>query len=114
MNNSSSSNTSTNTLKCTCQIQIRLRKPIPAPVYLYYRIDNMYQNYMTYSISKDDYQLFGRTLDGNSELCGSVYTKWDQNQSIAPCGMIANSMFNDSFLLNRIIYYYKEKGDGKC
>lgn len=73
-----------------------------APVYFYYGLKNFYQNHRRYVKSRDDYQLLGNKIAPsslNSEC--APYDKTNDTQ-YAPCGAIANSLFNDTFsVVNR-------------
>lgn len=86
--------------KCTCNLQIDIEELYPAPVYLYYGLTNFYQNHRRYVKSRDDNQLLGNTVDSNT--ISSECKPFASNGSLvyAPCGAIANSLFNDSFTLN--------------
>lgn len=61
-------------------------------VYLYYGLNNFYQNHRRYVKSRDDYQLLGRLSDNPSSDCDPF--RINNNKPIAPCGAIANSLFN--------------------
>ncbi|MEQ2181819.1 hypothetical protein GOODEAATRI_015462 [Goodea atripinnis] len=63
-------------------------------VFMYYGLSNFYQNHRRYVKSRDDSQLNGneKSLEEPSKEC-EPYAKHD-NKPIAPCGAIANSMFN--------------------
>ncbi|KAJ6223414.1 hypothetical protein RDWZM_001959 [Blomia tropicalis] len=84
--------------KCQCRNILEIDRIIPSPVFLYYRIGRMYQNYMQYSSSIDEMQMIGH-LKGSSDLCGKNLTYGQDGKPILPCGMIANSFFNDTFQL---------------
>ncbi|CAH8614601.1 unnamed protein product [Dicrocoelium dendriticum] len=67
-------------------------------VYLYYGLSNFFQNHRRYILSKDDAQLLGGT-GPLSEDC-EPYRLNPQKIPYAPCGAIAMSLFNDTFVLN--------------
>ncbi|CAK5081802.1 unnamed protein product [Meloidogyne enterolobii] len=71
-------------------------------VYFYYELENYYQNHRRYMRSRNDLQMLGR-LDEVSDCSPFDYL---DGTKIAPCGAIANSMFNDTFTL-------KEKYTGR-
>ncbi|RXM93385.1 Cell cycle control protein 50B [Acipenser ruthenus] len=73
---------------------------IEGPVFMYYGLTNYYQNYRKYGISRDDDQLFGNidSLKSPANFC-SPYQMGAKQMPIAPCGAIANSLFNDTFRL---------------
>ncbi|RUP43260.1 CDC50/LEM3 family, partial [Jimgerdemannia flammicorona] len=79
-----------------CAIEFFLPQPLKAPVFLYYRLTNFFQNHRRYVKSFDASQLKGEavgagTLDTSCAPLGS-------NDSVPyyPCGLIANSIFNDT------------------
>ncbi|KAH0619500.1 hypothetical protein JD844_000162 [Phrynosoma platyrhinos] len=76
----------------------------PAPVCLYYQLSNYYQNNRRYSVSRDNEQLSGDSwaLQNPITEC-QPYQKNTSGYPIAPCGSIANSLFNDTFSLYRIL-----------
>ena len=63
-----------------------------APVYMYYSLTNYYQNHRRYVKSRDDYQLRGYSYSLSSDCAPFVYD--NSSRPYAPCGAIANSMFN--------------------
>ncbi|KAG0164850.1 hypothetical protein DFQ28_011625 [Apophysomyces sp. BC1034] len=105
-----------------CTIEFSIPMPLNAPVYLYYKLTNFYQNHRKYVKSLNYNQLHGdvMTRDEANSSCFPVGV--DPNGKMYyPCGLIANSMFNDSFtnltLLNppggsvsNQTYQFDEKG----
>ena len=82
-----------------CQIQFEIPNQIGPPVFLYYRLTNFFQNHRRYVKSLDTNQLLGQsvpnsTISGGS--CDPLRLNSD-NKTYYPCGLIANSLFNDSF-----------------
>lgn len=60
---------------------------------MYYGLTNYYQNHRRYVKSRDDEQLLGRlSVMPSSDCTPFGYT--DDGKPIAPCGAIANSLFN--------------------
>ncbi|XP_067938407.1 cell cycle control protein 50A-like [Watersipora subatra] len=86
-------------IKCTCNITFALDTPFEGDVYMYYGLDNFYQNHRRYVKSRDDNQLRGNEipLNGLDDDCSPYKTIGDKQ--IAPCGAIANSLFNDTLTL---------------
>uniref|UniRef100_A0A5S6QX09 Cell cycle control protein 50A n=1 Tax=Trichuris muris TaxID=70415 RepID=A0A5S6QX09_TRIMR len=82
---------------CRCAIHFKLTENIQSPVYLYYGLNGFYQNHRRYVRSRDDIQLLGDPKHVSSDCAPYQYVG---NVPIAPCGAIANSLFNDTFLLN--------------
>lgn len=82
-----------------CSIQFEIENEIGPPVLLYYRLTNFYQNHRRYVKSEDPEQLQG-TFRSNSSISGSDCDplKLDsKGKAYYPCGLIANSVFNDTF-----------------
>lgn len=80
-----------------CQLQFEVPNTIKKPVYVYYKLTNFYQNHRKYVQSFDRKQINGKAvkyedLDTNCEPLRNINGK-----AIYPCGLIANSMFNDTF-----------------
>ncbi|XP_078368787.1 cell cycle control protein 50A-like isoform X2 [Oculina patagonica] len=88
----------TNTGKtCVCTVQFSLSQEFKGDVYMYYGLSNFYQNHRRYVRSRDDLQLHGQLNGKVSSDCDPFGTFNDT--PIAPCGAIANSLFNDTFKL---------------
>ncbi|XP_045132373.1 cell cycle control protein 50A-like isoform X1 [Portunus trituberculatus] len=85
------------TLDCTCQVNFTITEPFVKTVYLYYGLDNFYQNHRRYVKSRDDNQLLGKEITSPSNDCNPF--GMNDGKIYAPCGAIANSMFNDSLTL---------------
>lgn len=49
----------TGALYCKHTMKIDIPKLMKAPVYMYYKLDNFYQNHRRYASSRNDYQLAG-------------------------------------------------------
>lgn len=60
---------------------------------MYYGLSNFYQNHRRYVKSRDDNQLLGNLDTSPSSDCAPFH-KDDAGKYIAPCGAIANSLFN--------------------
>nr|AAH56764.1 Transmembrane protein 30C [Danio rerio] len=85
---------------CTCSVNFYVPRPFPGDVFFYYGLRNFHQNLRRYMDSRDDAQMVGRkkNLKAPSSYCAPFH--YDANGvPIAPCGAVANSMFNDSFTL---------------
>lgn len=81
-----------------CKIEFNSPVDIQPPIYFYYRLTNFYQNHRKYVESYDLGQLKGLAVakDSLSDNCKPL--KVDSNDKIIyPCGLIANSYFNDLF-----------------
>jgi len=88
-----------------CYLNISIPEKMSAPVYMYYRLQNYYQNHRRYVKSRSDAQLRGESVTSYSALSdcdpwiseGGVKTNPEYFYN--PCGLIAKSVFNDTFLL---------------
>ncbi|KAK2850308.1 hypothetical protein Q7C36_009091 [Tachysurus vachellii] len=88
------------TTMCNCVVNFNIPKMFLGDVFFYYGLINFHQNLRRYMDSRDDAQLVGRknSLKAPSSYCEPF--AYDSNGvPIAPCGAVANSMFNDSFTL---------------
>lgn len=90
-------------LPCKCSETIELRQDFRREIYAYYGLSNFYQNHRRYVKSRDDVQLLGNPKSTSSDCEPFAMDKdpLDNNKlkPIAPCGAIANSLFNDTFKL---------------
>ncbi|KAM0801152.1 CDC50 family protein-like protein [Usnea florida] len=80
-----------------CSLQFTIPSNLKPPVLFYYRLTNFYQNHRRYVKSLDSDQLQGDAVHNNSlGSCKPLDT--DHNgKPYWPCGLIANSLFNDTF-----------------
>ncbi|KAF6365512.1 transmembrane protein 30A [Rhinolophus ferrumequinum] len=90
---------SPNVTSCICAINFTLEQSFEGNVFMYYGLSNFYQNHRRYVKSRDDSQLNGDSsaLLNPSKEC-EPYRR-NEDKPIAPCGAIANSMFNDTLEL---------------
>ncbi|KIV98958.1 uncharacterized protein PV09_09293 [Verruconis gallopava] len=81
-----------------CRIQFDIESDLSPPVFLYYRMTNFYQNHRRYVKSYDPGQLAGAAKSASS-ISGTDCAPLDvqDGKPIYPCGLIANSIFNDTF-----------------
>ena len=80
-----------------CSLQFNIPDNLKPPVLFYYRLTNFYQNHRRYVKSLDSDQLKGAAISNNSlGACTPLDTDHD-GKPYWPCGLIANSIFNDSF-----------------
>ena len=69
-------------------------------VFIYYGLTNFYQNHRRYVKSRDDKQLYGDLSNQNEDCAPFLKGVGEQDGKIyAPCGAIANSLFNDTIVL---------------
>ena len=89
---------------CVCSASIQLSKNFDAPVYLYYGLQNFYQNHRRYVKSRDDNQLLGNIGSLSSDCSPYDHPSGNSSYSYAPCGAIANSLFNGECLEKEYIF----------
>ncbi|AMD21094.1 HEL187Wp [Eremothecium sinecaudum] len=86
----------------SCQLRFKTPYDIENPIYVSYLIENFYANHRRYVLSFNEDQLKGKRVSVE-EVQNSVgincrpLSTDEQGQLYYPCGLIANSMFNDSF-----------------
>ncbi|XP_031620078.1 cell cycle control protein 50A [Contarinia nasturtii] len=81
---------------CKCRINFTLDKDFIGDVYMYYGLTNFYQNHRRYVKSRDDDQLLGKLSETDVSSDCDPFSKTSDGRPIAPCGAIANSLFNDT------------------
>ncbi|XP_035533006.1 transmembrane protein 30C [Morone saxatilis] len=98
------------TVQSTQEIKLDYTLLFQGDVFFYYGLKNFHQNLRRYMDSRDDGQMVGRkrNLKNPSSYC-SPFTKDQNGLPIAPCGAVANSIFNDSFSLT----YHDSRGSVK-
>jgi len=87
----------------SCNLSITVTKDMSAPVYVYYELDNFYQNHRRYVKSRSDSQLRGDSVSSSSldTACKpEAFLRGDKTQVINPCGLIAWSYFNDTYAMS--------------
>lgn len=89
----------------TCQIKMKVpddAKTMEPPILVHYELYNFYQNYRKYTASFDASQLFGLPYYESTEHPCNPLLKIG-NTTINPCGLIANTLFNDVITLESIV-----------
>ena len=99
-------------------ITLEVKKKMKKPVFLYFKIDDYYQNHRIYSLSKSVKQLQGNKITKDeAELSCVNYDKYedmdkgeipmgiDESDVAYPCGLIAKTFVNDKFEL----FYNEER-----
>uniref|UniRef100_A0A1J3IFT5 ALA-interacting subunit n=1 Tax=Noccaea caerulescens TaxID=107243 RepID=A0A1J3IFT5_NOCCA len=83
----------------SCNRRIIVPKRMKQPIYVYYQLENFYQNHRRYVKSRSDSQL--RNVRDENQI-GACKPEDDVGgQPIVPCGLIAWSLFNDTYDLSR-------------
>jgi hypothetical protein len=83
----------------SCSIVLDVPEKMKSPVFMYYGLDNFYQNHRRFVKSRNDLQLRGEIVDSYSALeeCDPLKSKdnsKDKDDFYLPCGLIAASVFN--------------------
>jgi hypothetical protein len=91
-----------------CYLQFEVPESMGPPVLMYYHLTNFYQNHRRYVQSFDTDQLKGKPrtyseIDGSD--CEPLYGDGHSDTKLPyyPCGLIANSMFNDTYSSPRLL-----------
>lgn len=115
------------TVNSSCDLKFTLKEKMKAPVMVYYQLNNFYQNHRRYVKSKSNSQLSGDILtpDQIEADCDPVFKnkhlnvdtaynfykydpvekdkyvppKLNPEEAANPCGLIAKSLFNDTYNL---------------
>ncbi|XP_071692390.1 ALA-interacting subunit 5-like isoform X2 [Rutidosis leptorrhynchoides] len=82
----------------TCIKNVTVPKKMIAPIFVYYQLDNFYQNHRRYVKSRSDKQL--RSASGEFSTKGCEPEAKLGGAPIVPCGLIAWSLFNDTYSLS--------------
>ncbi|KAL6894206.1 hypothetical protein ACP4OV_008304 [Aristida adscensionis] len=82
-----------------CTLEVKVLNHMRAPIYVYYELENFYQNHRRYVKSRNDKQL----RYGAKYMCDSQDpVQWDNDgRPIVPCGLVAWSLFNDTYGFTR-------------
>ncbi|KAK2874982.1 hypothetical protein FQN49_001882 [Arthroderma sp. PD_2] len=83
-----------------CSLIFNIPNDIGPPVYMYYRLTNFYQNHRRYVKSLDLDQMRGVAVPNgtiSTGTCDPLRIDDKTQKAYYPCGLIANSMFNDTF-----------------
>lgn len=86
---------------CFCRLTFNVTRSLEKNVYMYYGLDNFYQNHRRYVKSRDDKQMQGRKQTTVNSDCAPFDVN-SEGKIYAPCGAIANSLFNDTLTLHYI------------
>lgn len=89
-----------------CNITFKVDRDMEPPTMVYYQIENFYQNHRKYFVSRDDSQLLGQLpknqnpIDAkNCDPLNKLKNKQNETITLNPCGLVANTLFNDKFTL---------------
>ncbi|KAF9406613.1 hypothetical protein HW555_013070 [Spodoptera exigua] len=83
---------------CSCFLSINVKELMKAPVTLYYELESYDDITSKYAKSRDDKQLAGQLITNTSSCGNYTYANTTNGMKlIAPCGALADAMFNDTF-----------------
>ncbi|KAM6310290.1 LOW QUALITY PROTEIN: cell cycle control protein 50C-like [Aegotheles albertisi] len=80
--------------ECHCSVNFILKEDILGDVFMYYGLQNFYQNHHRYVMSRSNAQLLGNVNIQKSHC--TPFSTYRNGTPMAPCSAIANSMFNDT------------------
>ncbi|KAI3921483.1 hypothetical protein MKW98_013417 [Papaver atlanticum] len=84
------------TISKSCTRDIKVPKDMKQPIFVYYQLGNFHQNHRRYVTSRSNAQLKDPLNEEEIGTCDPV-AKLDNGQPIVPCGLIAWSLFNDTY-----------------
>lgn len=96
--------------ECTtnpCEVEIDVTTKMKGRIFMYYKLTNYYQNHRRYVKSRSDLQLRGNEPQDKTSLADDCEYRYEDSACedatadclINPCGLIAWSYFNDSYVL---------------
>ncbi|KAK1387935.1 ALA-interacting subunit [Heracleum sosnowskyi] len=88
-----------NSTNNNCKRKLTVKKDMDHPIYVYYQLDNFYQNHRRYVKSRSDQQL--KDKKDKNEISSCKPEDDVNGNPIVPCGLIAWSMFNDTYSFSR-------------
>lgn len=95
-------NLSRSDVRCTCEVEVDINNDFGGrETFLYYALDNFYQNHRAYVSSRWDAQLRAVTTSVSGEC--SPLDRDENGNKYAPCGLVANSLFNDTIRISRCL-----------
>nr|XP_043608313.1 ALA-interacting subunit 5-like [Erigeron canadensis] len=101
INNVDSFIQSNNTNK-TCVRTIKVPRKMNAPIFIYYQLDNFYQNHRRYVKSRSDKQLRDPDEADETDDCKPKdRLNGNRDEPIVPCGLVAWSLFNDTYKFSK-------------
>jgi len=83
---------------------VTIEEAMEPPIYIYYQLDQFYQNHRRYVVSRDPAQLAGGGVPKTSVAGVKLCEPWKTNAAGVvhyPCGLVARSVFNDTFVIQK-------------
>jgi len=85
---------------CICKTLLEVETDVDDNVFLYYKLDNFYQNHRRMMASRDEIQLLAQTESDIQNPQKTCYINGAPSDVAEfPCGAVANSFFNDTFFI---------------
>eukprot|EP01024_Parvocaulis_polyphysoides_P008011 TRINITY_DN12357_c0_g2_i1.p2 TRINITY_DN12357_c0_g2~~TRINITY_DN12357_c0_g2_i1.p2 ORF type:complete len:354 (-),score=40.24 TRINITY_DN12357_c0_g2_i1:125-1186(-) len=82
----------------SCTVNLDISEEMKPPIYIYYQLNNFYQNHRRYVKSRSNQQLKGDSAPTDLDDCDpQQYLDGQKELLIKPCGLIAWSLFNDTY-----------------
>lgn len=83
---------------CSCFLPVDVEELMKPPVTLFYELESYADIISKYANSRDDKQLAGELITTSSSCHNYTYANTTEGKKlIAPCGALADAMFNDTF-----------------
>jgi len=83
----------------TGHFTLRIEKAMDPPIWVYYHLDRFHQNHRRYVTSRADFQYSGS--EGADVSTCKPWLKDEDGRVHYPCGLVARSVFNDSFVIEK-------------
>jgi hypothetical protein len=83
-----------------CYVKFNIPEELKPTISFFYNLENFYQNHRRYVNSFNAKQRLGDAVDGrtiNDSTCNPIASQPGSGKIIYPCGLVANSIFNDTF-----------------
>lgn len=80
-----------------CTLRFQVPNNIKRSIFIYYKLTNFFQNHRKYVSSFDIGQLAGQAISAQDLDSSCDPLRISSDKAVFPCGLIANSMFNDTF-----------------
>ena len=82
-----------------CNITLQAERDMVPPILVYYELTNFHQNHRSYYNSRDNYQLTGSLSQYDADAKNCFPLNYLGGIKLNPCGLVANTFFNDVFTL---------------
>ncbi|XP_075480042.1 ALA-interacting subunit 3-like [Primulina tabacum] len=83
----------------TCIRTLNVPKKMKQPIFVYYQLDDFYQNHRRYVKSRSDEQYKSPENEQKTKTCEPEAFN-DDRKPIVPCGLVAWSLFNDTYTIS--------------